>query len=146
MEASVREITLECARQIVTAAMELAARRLATRATIVVTDVSGAIRALERNDAAGPYGADFALAKARTALGMRSSTLGLASAFLDRPSVVSCLNASVGGNFLPMGGGVVVLDKDGEVIGAAGFSGAAHEVDHEIASAAASAAGLQVLD
>jgi uncharacterized protein GlcG (DUF336 family) len=130
----------------VTSAMELAARRSVVRATIVVTDASGAIRALERNDASGPYGADFALAKARTALGMRSSTLGLAAAFLDRPSVVTCLNGAVGGNFLPLGGGVVVVDDDGAVIGAAAFAGAPAEVDHEIAGAAVNAAGLKLLD
>jgi uncharacterized protein GlcG (DUF336 family) len=139
----VSEITLEQARSIISAAFDIAHQRSVVRATIVVTDVAGAIKALERNNASGPFGADFVLAKARTALGMRSSTLELAAGFLDRPSVVTGINAAVAGDFLPMGGGVLIVSGTGTLLGAAAFSGAPHEVDHEIMVAAVEAAGLR---
>lgn len=138
------EISLNLARKIISAAFELAEQNAEPRATVVVTDKAGAVIALERNDASAPYGVDFVLAKARTALGMRCSTIDLAASFLDRPSVVTVLTGAVGHEFLPMGGGVVIVSDNDFIVGAAAFSGALHEIDHAIAAAAVRSAGLQI--
>lgn len=140
------KLTLDVSRRIVAAGMDIAAQRAVGRATMVVTDPAGVIYCLERNDASGAYGVDFALAKARTALGMQRSTMDLADAFIDRPGIVASLAGAVGGNFLPMGGGVVIVDGAGMTLGAVAFSGAPHEIDHEIAVAAVKASGLSILE
>jgi len=140
------DITLKAAKTIVDAALAGATAKGLAGATVVITDIGGAIRAAERSDKAGPFGIDIARAKARTALGMRRSSIKTASVFGDKPSIVTGLNAAVGGDFLPLGGGVVVVDAAGTILGGAALAGGAPDVDHEIITAAVVAAGLAILD
>lgn len=140
------DITLAVAKSIIAAAMAGANDKGLAAATVVVTDIGGAIRAAERSDKAGPFGADIARAKARTALGMRRSSIKTAGVFGDKPSIVTGLNAAVGGDFLPLGGGVVVIDSTGAILGGAALAGGAPDVDHDIITAAVVAAGLAILE
>lgn len=139
------DITLALAKSIIEKALADAAERGMAAATVVITDAGGALRAVERTDAAGPFGADIARAKARTALGFRRSSLKTAAIFGDKPAVVTGLNAAVGGDFLPLGGGVVIVDGNGTLIGAAALAGGAPDVDDAIITAAVKAAGLETL-
>lgn len=140
------EISLVQAKAIIAAALEGAAAKGLAGATVVVIDPSGAIRAAERTDAAGPFGVDIARAKARTALGFRRSSLKTAAVFGEKPAVVTGLNAAIEGPLLPLGGGVVVVDADGAILGGAGLAGGAPEVDHDVIAAAVAAAGLSIKD
>ncbi len=140
------DITRSTARTIIEAALAGAAEKGLAAVTVVITDIGGAIRAAERTDKAGPFGVDIARAKARTALGMGRSSLKIAAVFGDKPGIVTGLNGAVGGDFLPLGGGVVVIDAEGAVIGGAALAGGAPEIDHEIIAAAVAAAGLSILD
>src|SRR5690554_2346826 len=49
-----------------------------------------------------------------------------------------------GGHFIPVAGGVLVLDEDQHVIGAVGVSGASSAEDEHVAIAGIEAAGLSV--
>ncbi len=140
------DITLAVAKAIVAAALTGATDKGLAAATVVVTDIGGAIRAAERSDKAGPFGVDIARAKARTALGMRRSSIKTAGVFGDKPSIVTGLNAAVGGDFLPLGGGVVVVDGTGAIVGAAALAGGTPDGDHDIITAAVVAAGLAILE
>lgn len=139
------DITLDQAQAIVAAALTEAKAAGLGAASVIVTDVGGNIRAAARNDAAPPFGIDIAKAKAKTALGFRRSTLKIAAIFGDKPAAVTGLSAAVG-TFLVLGGGVVVTNGDGDVIGAAGLAGGAPETDHAVIAAGVVAAGLVVLD
>lgn len=140
------EISLAQAKAIIAAALEGAAAKGLAAATVVVTDPSGAIRAAERTDKAGPFGVDIARAKGRTALGFRRSSLKTATVFGDKPAVVTGLNAAIEGPLLPLGGGVVVVDAAGAILGSAALAGGAPDVDHDVIAAAVAAAGLAILD
>ena len=140
------DITHRAAKTIIDAAFAGATARGLAAVTVVVTDIGGAIRAAERSDNAGPFGVDIARAKARTAIGMRRSSLKVAAVFGDKPATVTGLNAAVGGDFLPLGGGVVVIDAEGAVVGGAAVAGGTPDADHEIIVAAVAAACLSVLD
>jgi len=140
------EITLAQAKAVVAAALEGAAAKGLAGVSVVVTDPSGAIRAAERSDAAGPFGVDIARAKARTALGFRRSSIKTAAVFGDKPAVVTGLNAAIEWPLLPLGGGVVVVDAEGAIVGGAGLAGGLPEVDHEIITGAVAAAGLAIRD
>jgi uncharacterized protein GlcG (DUF336 family) len=135
-------ITLEIAKRILDVAFEEAARRGVRNAAVVVTDVGGNIRAAQRSDTWGGFGVDIALAKARSALGFGNATINLAATFQEKPSSTIGINAAVGGRFIPIGGGIVVTDAAGDVIGAAAYAGGTPESDHEIIVAAVKAAGL----
>lgn len=133
------------ARIIVDAAFEGAAKRGVANMVVVVTDTGGALKAVQRSDRAGPATVEIATAKVRTALGFRRSTMNLAT-FRDNPVVNATLAGVLNGRFMPMGGGVAIVDDQGEIVGGAAFSGAAAEIDHEIIVEAVQAAGLAILD
>lgn len=139
------EITLDQAQAVVAAALQEASAAGLGAASVVVADAGGNMRAAARTDAAPPFGVDIAKAKAKTALGFRRSTLKIAAVFGDKPAAVTGLSAAVG-TFLPLGGGVVITDSTGAVIGGAGLAGGAPETDHAVIAAAVAAAGLNVLD
>lgn len=137
-------ITVAQARTIVDAAFEGAARRGVANIMVVVTDAGGALKAAQRSDSTGPAAVEIAAAKVHTALGFRRSTMALAD-FRDNAVVNATLAGVLSGRFMPMGGGVVVVDGQGEIVGGAAFSGAAAAVDHEIIAEAVQTAGLGVL-
>lgn len=85
----------------------------------------------------------IAHAKCETALGFGRSSLASSQVFTD-PARVAALTAVTGGRFLPLGGGVLVADAAGELLGAAAAAGGLPEADHELIVAAVSAAGLEV--
>lgn len=135
-------INLDAARTILDAAFAEAQRRGTRDVAAVVTDVGGNVRAAYRSDGWGAFGIDIATAKARTALGFSRSTLQTGATFRENPSAVTGINAAVGGNFIPLGGGIIVTDAAGEIIGAAACAGGAPDADHEVIVAAVKAAGL----
>ena len=138
------EITLDQARSIVAGAHAAAAEKGLAALSVVILDLSGAVRAAERSDGAPPFGTSIAQAKARTALGFRRSTLKTAAVFQAQPAVTTGLADATGGHFLPLGGGVVVIDADDLVIGGVGVAGGLPEVDDAVATAAVTAAGLRI--
>jgi uncharacterized protein GlcG (DUF336 family) len=138
-------ISLELARTIADAALADAAQRGSLKAAVVVTDLGGDIRLALRADAAGSFGVDIARGKAQTALGFNSSSLKLAQVFGAAPSSTTAINAATGGRFVPIGGGVLVINSQGHIIGAAAVSGGAPETDDAIVTRAVRAAGLDVL-
>jgi uncharacterized protein GlcG (DUF336 family) len=138
-------LTLAQARGIIDTAFEDAATRAISGFVVVVTDAGGVLKAAQRSDASGQFSVEIALAKIQTALGFRRSTQSM-TIFRDNVSINTTLAGVLGGRFMPMGGGVAVVDAQGEIIGGAAFSGAAADVDHEIIANAVRAAGLAVLD
>ncbi len=138
-------ISLETARAIADSALADAAKRGVQKAAVVVTDSGGDIRLALRADAAGSFGVDIARGKAQTALGLNSSSLKLAQIFGSVAASTSAINAATGGRFVPIGGGVVVINSQGHVIGAAAMSGGAPETDDAIVTQAVRSAGLDVL-
>jgi uncharacterized protein GlcG (DUF336 family) len=138
-------ISLEIARAIADGALTDAAKRGISKAAVVVTDLGGDIRVALRADAAGSFGVDIARGKAQTALGLNASSLKLAQVFGAAPASTTAINAVTGGRFVPIGGGVLVINSQGHVIGAAGVSGGAPETDDAIVTQAVRAAGLDVL-
>jgi len=100
--------------------------------TVAVVDRSGQPQVALRDQLAGNFTWDIALAKARTAAGFRQDTLGLARAMADRPElgVLHQVDAVM------MVGGGVPIEAAGAVIGALGVSGApTPQADHGCAKA-----------
>ena len=136
-------LSLENGMAIATAAQHHAREKGLAGMTVVVLDIDGGIRVALREDPQGTFGMDFALAKARTALGFLNSSLAISKIFSD-PIPVSGLTVASDGKFLPIAGGVVVNDAQGRRIGAAAVAGGPPQMDHDIISAAVEAAGLKV--
>jgi uncharacterized protein GlcG (DUF336 family) len=131
-----RVMTLDAsdARELVDLAIA-AATTLGVPQNIAVVDASGALLAFHRMDGAKPYTAEFAIAKARTAAGLRVSTDKLADVVQPGQRGYG-LNTLRGGDVAVLGGGVPIT-VEGAVAGAIGISsGTVHE-DAEIAQRAA---------
>ncbi len=110
--------------------------------TVVVLDASGHPIAMQREDGASMFRFDVATGKAWGAVGMGASSRFLAERAQSNPNFFITLAATADGKFLPQPGAVVILDQDGNVLGAAGASGAAGTEDEEAVAFGIRAAGF----
>jgi uncharacterized protein GlcG (DUF336 family) len=62
----------------------------------------------------------------------------------QRPAFLASVAAAADGQFVPVAGGVLILDLNDEVIGAVGISGASSDEDEQVAIAGIEAAGFKV--
>lgn len=134
-------IPLATALQLAQAAFAEGAAQGVVNMTVVVTDPGGEVRLAMRADGQGLFGIDTATGKARTALGFNRSSLALSKIFTD-PCAVAAIAAATGGRFVPLGGGVIVRDAGGAIVGAAAVSGGLPDVDEAIIVKAIESVGL----
>jgi uncharacterized protein GlcG (DUF336 family) len=73
-------------------------------------------------------------------MGIASRTLEKRA--LERPHFVSALVGASGGRLVPVAGGVLIRDAEGEIIGSVGISGDTSDNDEACAVAGIEAAGL----
>lgn len=135
-------LTLDAAARIVDAA--IAARREAglLPLAVAVLDAGGGLVAFKREDGSGLLRFDIAFGKAWAALGMGMSTRLIRDRLGQRPAFQGALAAASGGRFVPVPGGVLILDAAGSAIGAVGISGDASDKDEYCAIAGVRAVGL----
>ena len=138
-----RSLKLDQASTIVDAALakgeELGLRPL----TVAVLDDGGNLKVFKRQD--GPGAAlrpHIAIGKAWGAVGMGIPSRTLEQRALERPHFVNALVGVSGGRLVPVAGGVLIRDAEGEVIGSVGISGDTSDNDEACAIAGIEAAGL----
>lgn len=110
--------------------------------TVVVLDGGGHIIVAEREDGCASLRFPVARGKAFAALGngVASGVVGERNA--ERPAFLASVAAASGGLFVPVAGGVLILDEQEQVIGAVGVSGASSSQDEGVAKAGIEAVGL----
>jgi glc operon protein GlcG len=133
------------------AAARIVDEALATRANeallpmaVTVLDSGGNLVAFKREDGCGVLRFDIAFGKAWAALGMGMPTRTIRDRMASRPAFQGALAAASGGRFIPVSGGVLILDAEGRAIGAVGISGDASDKDEYCAIQAVKAAGFDV--
>ena len=133
----VAELPVSMARQAAQAAMEQC-RADGYRVSAAVVDRSGLVKALIRDDGAGPHTLDSSRRKAYTAASLRESTSRLARLAAEHTHLQGLrdMNASI----LLLGGGFPVR-VDGQVVGGIGVGGAPGAALDE----ACARAGLQAI-
>ncbi len=109
---------------------------------VAVLDSGGNLVAFKREDGCGVMRFDIAFGKAWAALGMGMSTRLIRDRMKERPAFQGALAAASGGRFIPVPGGVLVLDGSSTAIGAVGISGDASDKDEYCAIAGILAAGF----
>ena len=122
-------LRLDIALQIVSIALATGRAEKMLPPTVVVLDVSGKIIASQSEDGSGLMRFDIARGKAWGALGMGMSSRLIRDRLATRPSFQSALATVADGKFVPVPGGVLVLQRDETVIGAVGVSGDTSEKD-----------------
>lgn len=98
---------------------------------ISVVDDAGLLRGFLRMDDAVPGAIDVSFKKARMAALFRTDSRDIGAAAQPGGAIYT-LEATNGG-LISFGGGIVLKDSDGKVIGAVGVAGATVEADQEIA-------------
>lgn len=137
------KLTLDQASTIIDAALakrvELGLKPLA----VAVLDDGGTLKAFKWEDGSGgPLRPPLAFGKAFGAVGMGMPSRQIEQRWLDRPHFGAALAGASGGRVIPVAGGVLIRNADGEVIGAVGISGDLSDNDAKCAVAGIEAAGL----
>ena len=109
---------------------------------VAVLDAGGQLIAFKREDGCGVLRYDIAFGKAWAALGMGMSTRLIRDRLANRPAFQSALASASDGRFIPVPGGVLILNAQKSVIGAVGVSGDASDRDEYCAIHAIQVAGL----
>lgn len=109
--------------------------------TVAVLDAGANLIAFRRQDGSGTLRGAIAQGKAAGALGMGISSRTIRDRLKERPAFQAAIAAAADGRFIPVPGGVLVLDAAGEAIGAVGVSGDASDKDEYAAIMGVRAAG-----
>ncbi len=140
-------LTLDQASTIVEAALAKGRAEDMNPLTIAVLDDGGHLKAFKRED--GPGAAmrpQVAMGKAFAAVGMGRPTRTLGLMAEQRAHFVNALAVASDGRFIPVPGGVLIRDGDGEIIGSVGVSGDTSDNDSACAVAGIEATGLTADD
>jgi len=135
-------LTLAQANKFVEAALAKARVMKIKPLAVAVLDDAGHVKSLQREDAASMFRNDIAIGKAWAAVGMGASSRVLLGRAKENPQFFGALSATAQGKFLPQTGAVLIKDKDGNILGAAGASGGTGEEDEAACIAGIAAAGL----
>ena len=135
-------LTLELAAAIVDRALAIRQREGLLPLSVAVLDAGAQLVAFKREDGSGVMRFDIAFGKAHGALGMGMSSRLIRDRLAARPAFQGALAAASGGRFIPVPGGVLIVDAGGTAIGAVGISGDASDKDEYCAIQAVHDAGL----
>ena len=135
-------LTLDAAARIVDEAIAARRKEGLMPLAVAVLDSGGNLVAYKREDGSGVLRFDIAFGKAWAALGMGMSTRLIRDRLGQRPAFQGALAAASDGRFIPVPGGVLILDAAGTAIGAVGISGDASDKDEYCAITGVKAAGL----
>ncbi len=136
------DLTLAQANRIIEVAFAKAREMKIRPLAVAVLDQSGHVRSLQREDGASMFRCDVAIGKAYASVGMGVASRTLLARAKENPQFFGALSATAQGKFLPQTGAVVIKDKDGNVLGAAGASGGTGDEDEAVVIAGIAAAGL----
>ncbi|WP_422378766.1 GlcG/HbpS family heme-binding protein [Roseibium sp.] len=137
-----RKLTLSTAETITSAALEKAADLKLKPLTVAVLDAGGHTVLLKRQDGSSIMRPQIATGKAVGALAVGTGTRWLNANAESRPHFVNALNGVSGGAIVPVPGGVLIRDEDGETLGAVGITGDTSDNDEACAVAGIEAAEL----
>ncbi|HET7598513.1 MAG TPA: heme-binding protein [Burkholderiales bacterium] len=111
--------------------------------SVAVTDPGARLTAFKKEDGSAMLRFEMALGKAYAALALGRSSSLIRVRAEERPLFVNYLIGASGGQLFPEGGGLLIRDQSGEVIGAVGVTGDTEARDEELAAHGIRAAGLK---
>jgi uncharacterized protein GlcG (DUF336 family) len=138
-----RGLSLDEANTIIAATFSAAKKRKCRPMSAIVLDAGGRVKAFQKQDGASMLRFEICHGKAYGALALgRPSKLVLQKA-REKPLFMGSLDRLADHPLFLEGGGQLIRDKSGEVLGAVGVTGDANELDDICAVAGIHAAGLR---
>lgn len=135
-------IPLESANMIVDKALQKGRELKFAPLTVIVLDAGGQTKVLKREDNSSLLRPEIAMGKAWGVLGMGFGGRELARRAEKMPIFFTALNAMSDGRMVPLAGGVLIKNREGQVIGSIGISGDTADNDEICAVYGIEAAGL----
>jgi uncharacterized protein GlcG (DUF336 family) len=135
-------ISLASANQIIAAALARGRALALKPLAVVVLDSGGYLIAAQREDGAPSGRVQVATAKASGALFVGVSSRKLAEMASERPAFIASLGPMVPNGVVPAAGAVIIVDGEGQPLGAVGVSGDLSDNDELCALEGIAAAGL----
>lgn len=136
------KLTLEQTRKIMDVVLDKAHEMKLNPMAVAVLDDTGQVKGFLREDKTALMRFAISFGKAYACLGMGRSSRALENLAGQRPHFVNSLMAAAGGAFIPVAGGVIIHDADGNMIGAVGVTGDSSDNDEVCAIAGIEAVGL----
>ena len=136
-------ITLDQANRIIAVALAKGTDLKLKPLSVAVLDPGGHLIAFQRQDGASSLRLGIATGKAAGALALGVSSRKIAEMAAERPGFVAALGPIAPQGLIPAAGGIIVLDGNGDIIGAVGVTGDTSDNDEICALAGIAAAGLR---
>ena len=135
-------ITLSQARQIVDASLAKGRELGLKPLSVVVLDTRGSLVAALSEDGCAQLRPKVAHGKANAAIGPGMGTRALMNRAEQQAYFVQAVNGVLGGDMVPVPGGVLIRTAEGKLVGAVGISGDTSKNDEAAALAGIASAGL----
>jgi uncharacterized protein GlcG (DUF336 family) len=137
-----RAISLDEANKIINGTFASAKRRKAYALAAIVLDAGGRVKAFQKQDGASLLRFEIAYGKAFASLSLNRSSRQVLQKQKEKPAFMASLTELSDGPLFLEGGGQLIRDKSGEVVGALGVTGDVNEVDDLCAMDGIRAAGF----
>ena len=111
--------------------------------SVVIVEPGAKVKAFQKEDGSAMMRFEMAFGKAYAALALGRSSSLVRVRTEERPLFMQYLMRASGDQIFPEGGGMLIRDNGGEVIGAAGVTGDTQERDEELAAHGIRAAGFK---
>ena len=136
------EISLSRARRIIRGALAKGRELELKPLSVVVLDAGGNVKAFEREDDAAPGRFAIAHGKAYGSVMLGMAGTAQMTRAEDQAYFIQAANGALGGQMIPVPGGVLVRDAKGNVIGAVGVTGDTSDNDAIAAASGIESVGL----
>ena len=114
--------------------------------SVIVVEPGAKVKAFQKEDDSAMMRFEMAFGKAYAALALGRSSSLVRMRTEERPLFMQYLIRASDDQIFPEGGGMLIRDKDGELLGAVGVTGDTQERDEELAAYGIRAAGLKTDD
>jgi uncharacterized protein GlcG (DUF336 family) len=135
-------ITLEQANHIIVAIFARSRELSCRPMSVIVVEPGAKVKAFQKEDDSAMMRFEMAYGKAYAALALGRSSSLVRMRTEERPLFMQYLIRVSDDQIFPEGGGMLIRDKAGDVIGAVGVTGDTQERDEELAAYGIRAAGL----
>jgi uncharacterized protein GlcG (DUF336 family) len=135
-------IRLQQAEQIIDAILRRGAESNCRPLSVLVVEPGCKVKAFKKEDGSSMIRFEMAFGKAYAALALGRSSKLVRVRAEEKPIFMRYLIAASDEQIFPEGGGRLIRDSDGEVIGAVGVTGDTEDRDEELAAHGIHAAGL----
>jgi uncharacterized protein GlcG (DUF336 family) len=137
-----QNLSLAKADTIIETALAKAAEMGLKPLTVAVLDAGGHMKALARQDGSSTLRPQMAEGKAKGAISLGIGSRAIFKRAQEQSFFIQAVNGLAGGFLVPVPGGVLIRDAEGEIIGAVGITGDTSDNDEACAIAGIEAAGF----